>query len=154
MYNKKVLFLILLTTLTFSCKKEKDLTKTEIITQKPWKITAHTISPPIDYPGFGVISDFYALYYDCMKDDIWVFKPAGTYTMEEGATKCSPTDPTVWDMGTWSFNSDETVLTTSSSITGLSEYDLIKLTTSVMELQYQLIDSVGNIYTVNQHYAH
>ncbi len=154
MNHKKVLALVLLTTLVFSCEKEKDLTKTDIITQKPWKLTAHTISPPFEYPGFGVISDFFALYYDCSRDDIWVFKSNGSYTMEEGATKCNPTDPTVWDMGTWTFNSDETVLTTSSNISGLSEYDIVELNTAALKLQYQLVDSLGTVYTVKQHYGH
>jgi hypothetical protein len=154
MNNKKGLILVLLTTIIFSCEKEKDLTKTEIITQKPWKLTAKTINPAIDYPGIGIISDFFALYNDCSKDDIWVFKSTGSYTMEEGATKCNTTDPTVWDMGTWTFNSDETVLTTASNIYGLSEYDIVELTTAALKLRYQLIDTLDNIYTVNESYGH
>ncbi len=152
---KKAIIIFLLAIMAISCEKEKDLTKTEIITRKPWLLTAKTITPPIDYPGIGIISDFFALYDQCSKDDIWVFKSAGSYTMEEGATKCNPADPTVWDMGTWAFNSDETVLTISSSVyQGLSEYTIDELTTAAMKLSYQLIDSLDNIYTVNESYGH
>ena len=151
---KKNLILILLITIAISCEKEKDLSKTEILTQKPWKLTSWTVSPPLDYPDIGLISDFFALYSDCAKDDIWVLKSTGSYTWEEGETKCNVSDPAVYDMGTWTFNSDETVLTTSSNLSGLNSYDIVELTTSAMKLRYQRIDTLDNIYTFNEGYGH
>jgi hypothetical protein len=155
MKSIKGLFLgSLLVTVIVACEKDKDLTKTEIIAQKPWKLTSSAINPAYDFPDFGLISDFYALLPDYKRDDIWVFKTNGNYTFEEGATKYDQTSPTIIDMGTWTFNSDETVLTTSSNNSGMSEYDLLELTTSLMRLRYQVIDTLDNIYTVNESYRH
>ncbi len=112
------------------------------------------IDPPINIPDLGIISDFYAVLPDYKRDDIWVFKTNGNYTIEEGATKFDQTSPSILDMGTWTFNSDETVLSTNSDVTGMSEYNLIELTTSIMKLRYQLIDTLENLYTVNESYGH
>ncbi|MBN2273289.1 MAG: hypothetical protein JXK95_03065 [Bacteroidales bacterium] len=143
------LFILLLP----ACEKDKDLTRTEIITQKPWILTASTVNPALE-TDYGLISDFFAIYPDCLRDDIWVFKTTGSFTKEEGVSRCNQSDPTVWDVGTWSFSSDETVLITSSDIYGISEYEIVELTTAVMKLRYEAYDTLNNIYSFNESYGH
>jgi hypothetical protein len=148
------LALVLSVILLYSCEKEKDPTKSEILAQKPWKLTSSTINPPLNIPEIGIISDYYAFLPPCKKDDIWVFKTNGSFTFEEGDTKCDELSPTVYDMGNWTLNSDETVLSLTSLNSGMSEYDIVELTSSVMKLRFQLVDTLSNVYTVNESYGH
>ena len=74
-----------LSVFTFSsCKKKEDEpvieptppppTKTELLTGKNWRLTAFTCDPPYDFFGTGTpISNVYAQYSPCDKDDILLF---------------------------------------------------------------------------------
>lgn len=97
-----------------SCKKDDDnnstpannnnsgggsnLTKTEMLTAKKWKVVGLTVGG----------SDFYALFDDCDKDDTHEFKTDGTYINDEGATKCDPMDDQIISTDTWKFTDNET----------------------------------------------
>ena len=112
---------VLALSITFtSCKKDKDdpqpsKSKTELLTNKYWRTTAATIDPAIDLFGTGTpTTNLYAQYQDCTKDDLVRFESGGVYKEDEGATKCSATDPQV-TTGTWTFNSSETAITTTIS---------------------------------------
>lgn len=57
--------------------------------------------------GSAEVSVFNTFFEACNKDDIWQFKADGTYTVVEGPTKCSPTDPDVVTTGTWQLTDNE-----------------------------------------------
>ncbi|MFT5253867.1 MAG: PKD repeat protein [Flavobacteriales bacterium] len=110
------------------------LTKSEIITAGPWKITAFKM-----FDG-TTTTDVYFLMDDCGKDDIFSFKTNGTYSNEEGATKCNQNDPTVIDTGTWSLSSDEKIF-----IVDAEEWTFVNaLTTSAMKISFETDDGNGN----------
>ena len=124
--------------LFFSCKKDDDSddsskstpakTKTELLTNGEWKISAATIDPPIQViPGFPAISDWYPYIDACVKDDLAKFNTDGTGTNKEGATKCDPNDPQE-EAFEWFFNADETMLTQISADGDTSVVNLIQIT--------------------------
>lgn len=134
---KKMITLVLLLGITtiISCNKKSDpaLTSEQLIaTAKGWKLSAGTINPPIQIPGAPAgtpgISDFYNLFLEsCEKDDITFFNANGQIKIDEGGTKCDPSDPQIKLEGTWAFNSGKTAINvTPASGTG----DLYTLTIS------------------------
>lgn len=111
---KNILFAVLAVSVAFSaCKKKEDpapaKSKTQLLCAHYWKLTALTVNPPIDFNGTQ-ISDLYAQYEECSKDDILKFNEDKTYVYDEGPTKCDPSDPQT-QPGTWLFNSTETIIT-------------------------------------------
>ena len=142
---KKITLLFIIASLisVSACKKDEDnnstpqKTKSELLSAKPWKITALTVSPAINAGG-TMITDIYAQMQACDKDDIYSFKSDKTYMQEEGATKCDPNDPQVSEAGTWTFSSDEKQIvqtsngsTESSALVELTETKLVISTTEV-----------------------
>lgn len=108
--------------LVLSCSKKDDPVASSdvLINSKGWKITSQTVSPQIQ----GT-SDYFSLTPDCVKDDILKFQSNGTYTEDEGATKCDASDPQTVDQGTWALSSDKKSLT----ITTDNQPEVITLTT-------------------------
>lgn len=105
----KKLFILLITALFISgCKKDdKSQSKTDMLTSVQWKMSAFTISPPMDIDLDGIIdSDLYATYDACNKDDYFVFKKDGTLDINEGPSRCSSYDPQVETVN-WAFVNDE-----------------------------------------------
>jgi hypothetical protein len=87
-------------------------TKTEYLVAKNWKITAYTSNPAIDWDGSGtMVTDVYAQMQACEKDNLYIFNANGTSTDDEGATKCSASDPQTSSAGPWAFNTTQTVIT-------------------------------------------
>lgn len=90
-----------------SCSKENasNASKTQLLTQKSWRLTGAR-----SQINGGLWNDDFAIGLPCVKDNIWTFTTAGTYIVEEGATKCNGTDPQVISSGTWVFTNNETNL--------------------------------------------
>ena len=111
-----LLLIITLTVSVLNCKKDENVptSRKDLLSGKTWIMTAETISPAINING-TLITDFFSQEASCTKDDIGKFNANGTYTLEEGQTKCNVNDPQVFETGTWTFNSDETVLVLTSS---------------------------------------
>ncbi len=104
--------LIILISITFSCKKDEpetnvEPTNTEIITKSPWHIDAVTIEPGFIYAGFTV-TDGAMFIENCVKDNTYLFKVSGEIIVNEGETKCDSTAKQESQQGTWAFNDDET----------------------------------------------
>ena len=134
----------------FSCKKDDAPTKKDLLCGKNWMLTAETVSPAINFNGI-LITDLYAQLDDCTKDDISKFNTNGTYTFEEGVTKCDVNDPQVWDSGTWVFNSDQTILVLTSPSMGTVNAEIIELTSSKIVIsQESTIDGIK--YTITDTY--
>jgi hypothetical protein len=89
------------------CSKEEDnapapKTKTQLLTQATWKFSTIT---------WGGV-DYTAQLPACYKDNTLTFVSNGTGTADEGPTKCNAGDPQT-NAFTWSFQTNETVLTAS-----------------------------------------
>ena len=133
-----------------SCKKEE--TKTQKLCGKYWISTAITIDPPILVNGTPV-TDFYSQLTQCWKDDLQKFDANGVYTFDEGVSKCSINDPQTV-LGTWSFNSGETIATVSWGGSNRS-YTIMELSSTRLVAKYtELVDygsgALNYTYTVTQ----
>lgn len=96
--------------LVVSCKKDKDPSRTEMLTNGKWKLTAQTISPAIDWDFDGDLdTDLYVIMDACIKDDFAIFRTDGTVEENEGASKCDASDPQS-EILAWSLkNNDQTL---------------------------------------------
>ena len=116
-YYILILFSTLILSFLSSCKKEKeesDLTKTELITQKEWKITDIKMTPGITYGGL-TFTDGAMFLEECVKDNKYTFHTDHTTTMNEGELKCDSTAEQEVREGTWSLIEDETKIIFSDS---------------------------------------
>lgn len=131
-----VLLFSLVALLTFTgCQKDDPpapLTKTDLISRN-WKITAASGTfPPL--PAVDLLAQLPA----CEKDNIIKIQSNGTYTEDEGATKCNASDPQVASSGNWSFTNNETKL----NILG-ETFDIITLTATSLVLKQDVAASGG-----------
>jgi hypothetical protein len=99
-------------------------TKTELITNKNWKITAQSESD-----NGGAATDSYTNISSCNKDDIFIFGTDGKFTWDEGATKCDPADPQTVETGTWAFTNEEGKIVLTF-VGDTDEFDIVELTSS------------------------
>ena len=105
---KTLLFICCIVLLLFSCKKDnKSKTRTELLTNGSWHVTAYTVDPAIDFDGDGTEeTNVYAVMDECITDDRTTFFANGTGELDEGATKCSTNDPQTVPL-TWTFDQAE-----------------------------------------------
>src|ERR1700755_2576588 len=103
--------LVTLIILQPACKKDsKAKTKSELLTNGSWHVSAYVVDPAIDWDGDGTDeTNVYAIMDQCIKDDHTTFFANGTGELEEGATKCSSGDPQTLPL-TWTFTQNETEL--------------------------------------------
>ena len=74
---------------------------------------------------------------DCTKDDCTTFKSDKSLVVDEGATKCDPTDPQT-STGTWSLSADGKTLTLSQA--GISfAGTVVELTDSKLVLEIEIL---------------
>ncbi len=127
-----------------ACKKDdpKPKTKMDLLTASAWKIT------DIQYKsgtGAWQSDPSFATSPTCQKDDQLVFKANNTYEFNEGPSKCTASDPQIFDTGAWAFQDNETKLlwgSDSFSIDELTETSLIiSITdaTTTPTLSYRII---------------
>ncbi len=151
--------LLMVVLATTSCGKDNQMptppTKTELLTAQTWKLTAWTVDPASPFTTGGpAISNWYAQLGNCSKDDIYKFK-VGAYNFEEGTTKCSANDPTVWESGSWSFNTNETVVLMKRTSPKVSnyEYKLVELTTTKLVVALEIQGANNVVYTSTQSFV-
>ena len=108
-------------------------TKTSVITQATWKYDNAGIdgdrNGTIDFPPpAGILSS-------CMIDNTLTLSPNGTGVVDEGATKCNPTDPQSASI-TWSFADNETSLKLGGGgILGISgQFKILELSATKLSL--------------------
>lgn len=131
---KKISTLLLALTMAFtisSCSNDDDdnstpannnpgnnsPTKTEILTGRTWKITGATIDG----------QDIFGIFDDCDKDNIYQWKTNGDYVVDEGATKCDPSDPQIETQSTWKFTDNETKIEYDGDSYTIKELTVTKL---------------------------
>ena len=140
----RILPLFLAVTLAFvACKKDDEPTKTELLSGGKWTLTALTVNPAFVSNGIS-ITDVFATYPACLKDDFQTFATDGTYTYDEGATKCDPDDVQT-ETGTWKFNAGETEISLTLP-TYTDAWEIKNLTATSMTSIYKFTDS-GVTYT-------
>ena len=112
---------------TVSCTKDTEPapTQTDLLTTGAWRVTAWTVNPPLPPPRDTVgtrprITDYYAAIANsggnCELDDVFKFNRNGTYTQEEGTTKCSPADDQVFATGRWTLSAETNVTPNVTSL--------------------------------------
>ena len=139
---RPVLFLMAVLVGLLSCKKDDktSLTKTEMLTGKYWITTSMTVSPAVMVAGTP-ITDIWAQADACSKDDLQKFDTPNLFTADEGATKCDVNAPQT-TTGTWSFNSDQTVISVTQG-TDTYSYNIINLSESEFKASYQELSDLG-----------
>ena len=104
--KKSILFALLTIILPFSCKKEDNSSKTELLTAHCWTLNGATIAPAAIINGV-LITDLYAVSPLCNRDNVTCLIANGSAYVDEGASKCDPNDPQVNSSGKWWFSTDE-----------------------------------------------
>lgn len=128
---KKILIILLACSLGFvSCKKkDKEPTKTELLQNGKWKLTA---------ANAGALYDFYPKLKDCMKDNIYTFNTDKTISVDEGATKCDASSAQTYTEGNWALESSDTkIIITGGTITaGLGSLSgtVVSLTSTTLQV--------------------
>lgn len=105
---KKVLVFSALLIALNACKKDdaKPASKTDLLTSGTWKMTAAST----DQDGDGTFeTDEYAGLGTCFTDNIWTFNSNGSVAVDEGATKCDPSDSQV-TTGQWQLINNQSTL--------------------------------------------
>jgi len=97
----KNLFIIFFATcFMFACKKEKQLSLTESLAQNDWKKTSILISSDSVAPDTIPTIDILTSRPNCAKDNVWHFDAnTNTFSLSEGAEKCTVSDPDIKDQG-------------------------------------------------------
>jgi hypothetical protein len=168
---KNILGLFLIGVMVFgfnSCKDDDETpttddtnkSKTEMLTSGSWLMESGTIAPSIVVDIFGTkvtIATYWELLAalngsttaePCLKDNLMIFKTDSSVTLDEGASKCDPSDPQTEDGGNWLFEDNESKLTfTAFPYDPLKDprtLEIIKLTSSEMDLKmdYVFVDPV------------
>ena len=107
-----------------SCSKTSTIinkSKSELLTQAGWKLTKAELRTGTG----GAWVDQTGTLAACDLDDLAFFFINGNYEQNEGATKCSPTDPQIIETGTWVFVSNETQLQTTATGGGSAQNAVI-----------------------------
>jgi hypothetical protein len=140
---KKLSLLFLAALALGSCKKNNDNTpatptssKTDLLTAKSWRITADKTTSTTSISPTSTTTDNYAASPSCERDNFIKFNTNKTAVYDEGATKCSTSDPQT-ESAAWDFNSDATKLTlTDPSGSGLAvQEDILELTATTLRLR-------------------
>jgi hypothetical protein len=89
--------------------------KTGLLTGAKWKISAHTVNPGVDEDGDGVLTTNLFSSEGCSEDDITQYSANGKWSVDEGGSKCDPSDPQV-ETGTWKLSASGDSLTMESDL--------------------------------------
>jgi hypothetical protein len=155
MRNPKLLTLLLCLFAITSCivnDDDDDNDRTKLLTEKNWKLTASTVDPAISINGSAPITNLFAQYQDCYKDNLTKFNKTGIIALDEGSTKCDASDPQTVS-GTWAFNTDKTIISLTLDGETLS-YQILELNKNTFKVSYLQRDpDTGINYTITETYA-
>jgi hypothetical protein len=124
-----------------ACSKDDDdpapaETKTELLVKSTWKF---------EKAEAGIIGDVSSQLEPCLKDNLLIFAAAsssaisGTGTVDEGTTKCDPSDPQTASF-TWELINSGAVLRSSVVIFpgGSKDFTIVSLTATSLVLSQQM----------------
>lgn len=128
--RKVMLPVVIMLIFIAACDKDDDkTTKDYLIGKTCWSFTK-VESQNQDSTWTDVTSQ---LFDACYLDNCINFKSDGTFIIDEGASKCKPTDPQTNNQGTWSLSPDEKELITidQSQVTSTFHIESISATSFV-----------------------
>jgi len=132
--------------LNINCGKKEDAMPVSnqqlLTTSGGWKLTAETLSPP-----FQGITDYYAELDPCEADNILKFLSNGTFSIDEGATKCDASDPQLYITGTWSWNSNNTLTMSYTGAKEKEQLSIITLTSTMLKFSHSSKLMAGSVAT-------
>lgn len=133
--KKPIFFLLGLGLALFfsACGKDEDnASNTDKLTSGQWKLTSSVAK--FTFNGVEQTVDAYAQLAACQKDDFAEFKADGTLVSDEGATKCSPSDPQQ-DNGTWALTQNETHIVVAGTDYNF-DAEIVELTSSKLRVKF------------------
>lgn len=143
---KQFVVVAILAAVAFSCSDDdsESISVSAALTgaSKGWIVTAATISP-----AFLGVSDLYAQYDACDKDDATFFTSDGKYKIEN-TVKCDASEGAILETGTWTLTSDNKVLKMTDSSSDSEEFNVAEATTSTLKVN-QVVESGGVKYTIS-----
>lgn len=151
---KHLTLMTLTVLLLVSCNKKSNTTttaktKTQLLTQSTWKLTN------VRYKiNSGSWVDAYSTIQSCVKDNIVSYSTTSIYSVDEGATKCSVTDPQTYISGTWAFQSSETQLATTTTTFGTQVQNIVVLDENTLQSTETGSIGGGNTQTNEYTYGH
>jgi hypothetical protein len=92
--------------------------KSALLTGAKWKMSAHTVTPGVDEHLDGTLVTNLFSSEGCSEDDVTQYLPNGKWSVDEGASKCDPSDPQV-ETGTWKLNAAGDSLSMESDLDGI-----------------------------------
>lgn len=153
---KKYLWVLLLSVFFLSCKEETPApSKTDLLTDKPWKWIGGAVTPAFDVFSNGNLSngEYWSKAPECWQDDVRTFTTAGKFTHTEGATKCNVADPQIYAQGTWQFDASEKVIKINDSALGEQIWEIDELTATSLKI-VEIYREKGQTYTFNYSFTH
>lgn len=142
---KKLFFLIIsiiILAVPACSKKDKTITKKDLLTSGIWRATA--VMSDDDGDGTYETNDFIG-FEDCYTDNDWIFRTNGELELNEGATKCAPSDPQTF-MTTWQLTNNETTL-----VINLDTYSVEELNSSTLKIKLPLSGNRSSLITFSKH---
>ncbi len=120
-----------------SCKKDDKRiadNTLELLQNKNWKLTAATENSV--YGFFDVYNDFME---DCDRDNLFKFNSPDIYVLDEGPSKCNPSDDQTKE-GTWSYTASTKTL--HLTLNGTSEdWDLLNINENTFSCKLVEVDA-------------
>ena len=148
--KKHVLILAFIALLFGSCAKETVYVEPEKsigLVGTKWIITAQTdFIEPLGQPGH--LEDVFASWTPCERDDVQSFAAGGIYLVEEGSSKCDPSNPQTVETGTWKLSEDKKTLTMTEQVSNITiSFDVLQLDDKTMKLSFTY--TFFNVKTTN-----
>ncbi|MCZ2355192.1 MAG: hypothetical protein LC115_00665 [Bacteroidia bacterium] len=147
MKNIKNLFVIGLglVVISVSCKKKEDTpapsaSKTELLCNKTYTMKALTANPGVNMGTGTPVTDLFSYIPACSKDDKITFKTTGKVTTDEGASKCTATDPQSYDED-WKFTTNESIIELTDKDGKKKNYTVITIDGTTFKTSYVEDDS-------------
>ena len=109
--------------------------RTDLLTDRNWITTAFTVSPGLAIPGGATITDIYAQPPPCDRDDFVRFEKPNVFKRDEGANKCTQSDPQT-TTGTWVFNQDQSIVTVTEQGSSAESYNITELTDTSLKFTF------------------
>lgn len=131
--------------LASSCDKDDDNNipeKTAMLSANSWIAQSITADPAYDWFGDGnPITDIYAIFPPCSKDDFTTFRANGVIIHDEGSSKCFEQDPQT-KQGAWIFKNGETVISVTEGGT-TEDWKIVKLDATELIVEYAVTEDGG-----------
>ncbi|MEM9052168.1 MAG: hypothetical protein AAGC47_08975 [Bacteroidota bacterium] len=157
--SKFLPMLLFLGVLSFtSCNDDDDEedppapTRSELLTAKNWSISELTVNPALAIGQNGnPETNLIPFTPACVLDDFENYNSGGTFTWEEGASKCDPNDPDIFASGNWLWNSDETKLIVQENDGSSIEFTIVSISSTEMVRERVEVDQAAQVtYTFTE----